>query len=140
MNEDYTGLIFVKLGVLATCLFVVVMVMLLRSRFVRKRNGNKAKLAQNYFRCSNSHKSLTFYNEKENHTGNFSEVLKDFKFFIKKKLITLTYFFYQINVPLVKRSAVKVSDNILGFGSFGSVFLAEVKDNNIENNFKEKVS
>jgi len=118
LNDGFTAPIFVKFGVFAVCLFFVVMVMLLRSRFVRKRNGNKAKLAQNYFKCSNSHKSLTSYNEKENHTKNFSE----------------------INVPLVKRSAVKVSENILGFGSFGSVFLAEVKDNNIENKFKEKTT
>ena len=42
LKGDNTMPSIVKFGVLAICLSVVAMVMLLGSRFVRQRNGNKA--------------------------------------------------------------------------------------------------
>ena len=134
---------FVKLGLLTICLFVVVMVMILGSRFVRRRNRNKAKLAQNYFKRSNSHKPLLSYNENKSHAKNFSEVQNTFKIvflFEKFNYNTTNVQFSQVNIPVVKKSAVKVSGNVLGFGSFGSVHLVEVKEDNIKKLYKEKVS
>ena len=47
----------------------------------------------------------------------------------------------QFNMPTVKKSALKFSESVLGIGSFGSVRLAEVKEDSTEKKlYKEKVS
>merc|ERR1719317_1896146 len=102
---------------LAICLFVVVVVIILGSRMVRQKQEKKTRIAQKHYKSQKNLKQLLSYNQPS--------------------IISLS----EIKVPHVKKSAVNLSENVLGFGSFGSVHLAEIEEDRIEKRaFKEKLA